>query len=285
MPVRIVAQGDLHGKFARIGFKGFDYIISVGDFCPNLSQELMFDTLKKRLENPAFRGEWWDSIGIEEARRRNRAELERGRRVIEKLLSFGKPVIGIPGNSDFFGPEANDYPDQRDHYHGVLTSGLKGYRDVHMKLVEFPYFTVIGYGGTAGPEVPVDEATRRVYGERGTRRMERNFQGLWRKFDRMFIRAKKLPLPVILLSHNVPYETELDVVKAKDSPRHGQHFGSILVRRLIEKHQPLICIGGHMHESRGACYIGDTLCINPGVGPDASMYFELRGMELSNLKS
>jgi Icc-related predicted phosphoesterase len=33
---------------------------------------------------------------------------------------------------------------------------------------------------------------------------------------------------------------------------------------VIEKHQPLLGLHGHIHEGRGAARIGKTLCINPG---------------------
>jgi uncharacterized protein len=40
--------------------------------------------------------------------------------------------------------------------------------------------------------------------------------------------------------------------------------GSTAVRRMIEKHQPLLGIHGHIHESRGIVKLGRTLCANPG---------------------
>jgi Icc-related predicted phosphoesterase len=40
--------------------------------------------------------------------------------------------------------------------------------------------------------------------------------------------------------------------------------GSTAVRKAIEKHQPLIGLHGHIHESRGLAKIGRTLCLNPG---------------------
>jgi Icc-related predicted phosphoesterase len=40
--------------------------------------------------------------------------------------------------------------------------------------------------------------------------------------------------------------------------------GSLSVRQAIEKHQPLLGLFGHIHESRGAIKIGRTVCINPG---------------------
>jgi Icc-related predicted phosphoesterase len=40
--------------------------------------------------------------------------------------------------------------------------------------------------------------------------------------------------------------------------------GSQAVRTIIERHQPLLALHGHIHESRAAKTIGRTLCINPG---------------------
>jgi uncharacterized protein len=40
--------------------------------------------------------------------------------------------------------------------------------------------------------------------------------------------------------------------------------GSTAVRALIERHQPLVALHGHIHESRGTVKIGRTVCINPG---------------------
>jgi Icc-related predicted phosphoesterase len=40
--------------------------------------------------------------------------------------------------------------------------------------------------------------------------------------------------------------------------------GSHAIRAVIEKHQPLLTLHGHIHESRGGIKIGKTLCINPG---------------------
>jgi uncharacterized protein len=43
-----------------------------------------------------------------------------------------------------------------------------------------------------------------------------------------------------------------------------ESVGSEAVRRVIERHQPMLSLHGHIHESRGAIKIGRTLCINPG---------------------
>ena len=50
----------------------------------------------------------------------------------------------------------------------------------------------------------------------------------------------------------------------KDAGRAVKPVGSTAVRAAIEEHQPALSLHGHIHESRGNCRIGRTLCINPG---------------------
>jgi Icc-related predicted phosphoesterase len=40
--------------------------------------------------------------------------------------------------------------------------------------------------------------------------------------------------------------------------------GSTSIRKIIETHQPLLTLHGHIHEAKGIERIGRTLCINPG---------------------
>jgi uncharacterized protein len=40
--------------------------------------------------------------------------------------------------------------------------------------------------------------------------------------------------------------------------------GSTAVRRVIERHQPMVALHGHIHEARGVVKLGRTVCINPG---------------------
>jgi hypothetical protein len=74
--------------------------------------------------------------------------------------------------------------------------------------------------------------------------------------------------------HCPPYDTPLDSAPELDATLKPKvkggggismvHVGSVSVKQAIEKHQPLIGIHGHIHESRGFVKIGRTLCINPG---------------------
>jgi Icc-related predicted phosphoesterase len=71
--------------------------------------------------------------------------------------------------------------------------------------------------------------------------------------------------------HAPPYGTGLDEAPALDEnlrPMHGgavmKPVGSTAVRDAILKHQPMLSVHGHIHESRGVKKMGRTLAINPG---------------------
>ena len=76
--------------------------------------------------------------------------------------------------------------------------------------------------------------------------------------DACWPEAKKLADQVLLVSHNPPRNTRCDVIGA------GMHVGSEAVRAFIEKHQPAVCLCGHIHEARATDAIGATQVINPG---------------------
>lgn len=63
----------------------------------------------------------------------------------------------------------------------------------------------------------------------------------------------------ILVSHPPPLQTKTDRLA------NGKHVGSSAVRKFIEEKQPVLCLTGHIHESRGQDYIGRTLILNPGM--------------------
>ncbi|MFN2489316.1 MAG: metallophosphoesterase [Actinomycetota bacterium] len=79
--------------------------------------------------------------------------------------------------------------------------------------------------------------------------------------------------PAIFNLHCPPFDSTLDlapeltddlrVVTEGGEPKLVP-VGSSAVRTLIERHQPLLSLHGHIHESRGAVEIGASLCINPG---------------------
>jgi uncharacterized protein len=92
--------------------------------------------------------------------------------------------------------------------------------------------------------------------------------------------ASKVPDPsrAIFNLHCPPYKSGLDEAPAIDADLkllHGgralRPVGSTAVRQAIEKHQPLLSLHGHIHESKGAIKIGKTLAINPGSAYEEGM--------------
>ena len=78
--------------------------------------------------------------------------------------------------------------------------------------------------------------------------------------------------------HCPPYNSGLDEAPAIDADLRLLHggralrpVGSTAVRAAIEKHQPLLSLHGHIHESKGAIKIGKTLSINPGSAYEEGM--------------
>jgi Icc-related predicted phosphoesterase len=86
------------------------------------------------------------------------------------------------------------------------------------------------------------------------------------------------PSRAIFNLHCPPYKSGLDEAPAIDADLkllHGgralRPVGSTAVRESIEKHQPLLSLHGHIHESKGAIKIGKTLSINPGSSYEEGM--------------
>jgi uncharacterized protein len=98
--------------------------------------------------------------------------------------------------------------------------------------------------------------------------------------DRIESMAKQIPdaARAIFNLHCPPYKSGLDEAPAIDADLkllHGgralRPVGSTAVRGAIEKHQPLLSLHGHIHESKGAIKIGKTLSINPGSSYEEGM--------------
>lgn len=79
--------------------------------------------------------------------------------------------------------------------------------------------------------------------------------------------------PLVVATHVPPYGTGIDVApKLRDDlsvvTEGGEPVmvpvGSTAVRDFIERTQPMLSLHGHIHESRGATRLGQTLAINPG---------------------
>jgi Icc-related predicted phosphoesterase len=72
-----------------------------------------------------------------------------------------------------------------------------------------------------------------------------------------------LPKRSIFVMHSPPFGTRLDIIQS------GEFAGSRSIKTFIEKHQPLLTLHGHIHESPDISghysdRIGETISVNPG---------------------
>ncbi len=161
----------------------------------------------------------------------------------EKLRGSGVRVFVCPGNDDEM--EVDDV---------VRESDMVELGEGHM--VEMEGFTMISTGwSNHTPWNTHREETEEKLGER-IEAMARNITD---------------PSHAIFNLHCPPYRSGLDEAPAIDADLkllHGgralRPVGSTAVRQAIDKHQPLLSLHGHIHESKGAVKLGKTLAINPG---------------------
>ena len=90
------------------------------------------------------------------------------------------------------------------------------------------------------------------------------------RYEAMISKLKD-PRNAIFNIHVPPYKSGLDEAPELDKDLRpvlaGNSMipvGSTALREVIEQHQPLLSLHGHIHEGRGTTRIGKTLCINPG---------------------
>ncbi len=258
---------DLHGKIDRYK-KLFEAIESMIPLAVFLGGDL--------LPHFAARGDYIDFLedivcpGLELLR--------------ERLNKRYPHVFVILGNDD---PRTEE-----DSVYKIERRGLWKY--VHNRRFEFDEYVVYGYGfippspfrnkdwekydvsryispGAVSPEegfrtMPVD------IGDVQYSTIAKDLQGL--------LGAADLDRAVVLF-HTPPYETDLDRAATDgmmvDHVPLDLHVGSIAVRRFIKKHQPLLTLHGHIHESTrlmeswrdrigsthifGAAHDGPELCL------------------------
>ena len=99
---------------------------------------------------------------------------------------------------------------------------------------------------------------------------EESEEKLGERYQAMIDRLKN-PRSSIFNVHVPPYNSMLDDapdltedLRPKYAGNALKPVGSTALRSAIEKHQPLLGLHGHIHESRGSTRLGRTLCINPG---------------------
>jgi Icc-related predicted phosphoesterase len=148
--------------------------------------------------------------------------------VVDSIRQVNSRILAVSGNCDY--PGVEDY---------LRREGL----NIHRRSVVLDSVGFVGVGGSLTcPGRTPNEASED-------------------DFEQYLAEAvSELPpgIPMILVAHQPPFETLNDVTNI------GKHVGSRSVRGFIERHQPLICFTGHIHEGIGVDAIGETKIVNPG---------------------
>ncbi len=272
-------MGDLHGEKPNFHYEDFDAIIAPGDFCSSNFRDKVFEAMERRNEGEDI--QWYDIVGRDEAEEWVEESIEDGREVLEFLNDQGVPVYVVPGNWDWL-PQDSDWDFlQKNHYKEELLEGLDNVVDLHEWIAESNGFNLIGMGGSSGPEYPQSKDKMEGYDLQELERVKEEFDDDYKRVGSLLAQATK---PAILITHNVPYDTPLDVVGMEDSPHEGEHIGSVIAQKLVKEYQPLVCIGAHVHEHFGKAEMGDTTVINAGFGPDKNTLLEVEDSDIVKLE-
>ena len=148
--------------------------------------------------------------------------------IIEIIQKSKKTILAVSGNCDH--PDVEDFLNER----GI---GIHG----QCRVLDGVVF--VGSGGSL--PAPVGTPNEKT---------EKEIANLLEDG----IKDAPADLPLILVSHQPPYNTKADRIF------NGSHVGSRSVRSFITQYRPVICFTGHIHEGIGVDTLGNTVVVNPG---------------------
>lgn len=256
--MKILVIGDFHGKFPKqipriVKKEKIDLVVSLGDYFPFSYRKLWF----KHCYGKGI--ELWEVIGKKKYKKLVMKDLRKGEYVLKKVNSLSVPVISVYGNLDYTGrgPDNMDIEQKKWKWgnQNFFDRIIEKYKNIYVfsySYFKFGGFVFIGTYGSTNRGNPKDK-TYKI----NKRKMEKIFN----KFKKENKEKK-----VVFVGHNVPYNTKLDKVSMKANKKvRGKSIGSRMIRSLILKYQPLLYIGGHIHESAGKDKLKKSILVNPGA--------------------
>lgn len=294
--MKILVIGDFHGKFPKkfvnlVKREKIDLVISLGDYLPFHYRKLWF----KHCYGKDV--ELWEVIGKKKYKELVLEDLKRAEKILKVLNKFPVPVFTVLGNVDY--PSADDVMnvprkikktmpgyDKKESFANRVKK-YKNLKRFDYKALKFGNYIFIGMRGHSIPGRVKSKAFRKHKEKLGK---------LFKKFKKENKNGK-----VIFVSHNIAHKTKLDIIsqktlktalkghygsKLKKKSKMNKHYGSKLARRIINSYQPLLHIGGHIHESWGKDKIGSTIAINPGeISKNKAVIVELADGDKGKVKS
>ncbi len=272
--MKILAIGDFHGEFPSkfnkiIDKEKIDLVISLGDYPPFHYRKLWFKYCYGKDVG------LWEIIGKKRYKQLVMKDLSLAENSLKKLNKLKIPVFTVLGNIDYPNPnDVGDYPkaltDKQPNWEkeDLFTKRLIKYKNIHRfdyRALKFQNYILIGMRGHSAPGKIKSKAFRKH---------KTLLERLFKKFGKENREGK-----IIFASHNVPYDTKLDIIGVKPlktalkayygrtikKKKLKRHYGSKMARKIINKYHPILALGGHIHESFGEDKIGRTTLINPGA--------------------
>jgi len=269
--MKILAVSDFDNGFpkglaSRLKKEKPDLILAGGDFCyGHKIRKAMFVHYDSDEE-------WHDIVGRRKAAKMMRESVKQGDKILKFLNSFNIPVLLVFGNHDKTGAKSRSkkvWPMYKKDLFAPLIKKYKNIFSIDLAAARVGNYYFVGYGqNCSAPELPVYAVQREKASKSELLKQKKKFKLYLHHLNKLF--KIVVPKKTIFLVHNVPFNTKLDKITSRQAPKsvQGKHFGSIVARKAIEKHKPLLCVGGHMHEGRGIDKIGRTICVNDGPGAE-----------------
>jgi len=254
--MRILAIGDFHGKSPHINKiikkEKIDLVLSTGDFFPFSYRKIW------------FKYSYRTGISLSEIIGKNKLkelilkDLNSGEKVLKELNNLNIPVLTTFGNADYsIISDSSDFKksewkwENQDFFSKIIEKYPK------IKRIDYSYQIVDDYIfiGSSGSSFPGHVKSK-------------NYKKYKAKLEKIFEKFKKKK--IIFLFHNMPYKTKLDKIKDKNAEKivYNKHYGSKMIKRIIEKYHPVLGIGGHFHENQGKDKIKKTIIVNTGSAAD-----------------
>ncbi|MEX0629232.1 MAG: metallophosphoesterase [Chloroflexota bacterium] len=162
----------------------------------------------------------------------------------ERLADTGIQCIVIPGNDD-------------EPFVGDLLSAARRLRNPEGEVIELGPYQVLSYGWS---NITPWRSPRELDEDVLEQRIEGIAAGLEPGKPAIF----NLHVPPFGSGIDNAPEIRADLSLVGGSAAAMVPVGSHAVRRVIERHQPMLGLHGHIHESRGKARIGRSICLNPG---------------------
>ena len=295
--MKLLVIGDLHGRKPVIRHKDFDAFVLVGDICDDRDiapfYRNFFGLLKEAGEDEKISFEEFllgmvqKEGSLEDS---EKSSLKKGNEILRYLDTFNKPIFMVAGNWDqSYGPTRIKDMDNGDYSYlktfldwwageklnPELIKGVKNIKNCLFKNHEFNGINIVGYGHSSGPEKLSRKRSSLSLTKSERAKLNITYNKLRNKLKEAYGKRVHKKFPTLFITHNVPYDTKLDIIKDKNSYAYKNHAGSTIAREFCDTCQPLICVGGHIHENPGKVKIKNTLAINAGYGARAQVLIDI----------